>query len=219
MKAVFFDLDETLLDRFEALKKFAFWQVNKMLSNEVSNIEEFVERFIALDAKGSTWKDKVYETLVSEYSISEITPDQLLNDYVINFSNFCQERPFASEAVKKISEMGKKLALVSNGRSPFQENNFDALAFSHLFDEVVISGAIGFSKPDKNIFNITCNRLGIIPSEVAFIGDNPINDIEGANELGMYTIFIPGPFGDSCDQADAICSDLRDLAEIVHNAS
>ena len=66
IKAVLFDLDQTLLDRTASLKSFVDWQVKGMLRSQVSDRDLFIKRFIELDANGKVWKDRVYEILIDE---------------------------------------------------------------------------------------------------------------------------------------------------------
>src|SRR5690606_10089599 len=117
MNAVLFDLDETLLDRTSSLIRFCEWQATDRLS--LRNVKEYIERFLGLDANGSVWKDRVYETLRREFPI-EYCVDDLVSEYVLQFQNFCQERPGARDSVRALASKGFKLGLVSNGKSPFQ---------------------------------------------------------------------------------------------------
>lgn len=217
MKAVLFDLDETLLDRTSSLIRFCKWQGSDRLKLE--DVEKYVARFMELDANGAVWKDAVYEALKREFLIPN-SVDELLAEYMLQFRNFCQERPGALDSVRLLASKGFRLGLISNGISPFQENSFSALGVGDLFEAVVVSGAVGCSKPDPEIFEIACSALGATPKECIFVGDNPVSDIQGAAALGMYTIFIPGNYyGDCCSHADAVCADFKDLAAIVENVS
>ena len=218
MKAVLFDLDETILDRSESLKNFASWQARGMLRSEVRDENLFTERFIELDANGKVWKDEVYKTLVSEFSISRWSVKELLTSYELCFSGFCKPKKGVVEAIKTIHEMGKRLALVSNGRSPFQERNFNSLGISYLFDAVIVSEAVGLRKPDPAIFELACQRLGIEPRKAIFVGDNPGADIKGSKSVGMYSIYIPSHYGDQCDEADATCEVFPALPNMVKAA-
>lgn len=66
-KAVFFDLDGTLLDRNASVKRFVSAQYNKLI-DYFSHIlkKDYIARFIELDCHGHVWKDKVYQALVTE---------------------------------------------------------------------------------------------------------------------------------------------------------
>ena len=215
MKAVAFDLDETLLDRTGSLKEFCRWQATVLLGMGPDESETYVARFLELDAFGSVWKDVVYAKLVCEFSLTRVDSNLLLNNYVEEFCRFCRPRPFAQECVKELSNAGYRLALVSNGPSPFQEKCFKSLKIDGYFDAVIVSGAIGISKPDPRIFLAMCGLLDTPPHECVFIGDNPEQDVEGAAALGMYTVFVPGPISATCSRADVTCDDFGRLPELI----
>jgi len=216
MKAILFDLDETLLDRKQSLIAFVSNQAKSLVAD--SEIDRFIQRFIELDSNGSVWKDIVYSKLVDEFGLVGVNSDFLLNDYVDNFHKFCIAKPGAKEAVASLHGNGFLIGLVSNGKTPFQERAFDALDLSNLFSTILVSEAVGYRKPDPDIFNLACNNLGVLPSETIFVGDNPIADIEGAKAVGMYTIYIPGFYGPDCIDSDAVCNDFHDLSRLVQNA-
>lgn len=212
-----FDLDETILDRSGSLKDFANWQARGMLRSEVRDVNRFTERFIELDANGRVWKDEVYEILVSEFFISGWSVRELLTSYELCFSGFCKPKKGVIEAIKTIHKMGKRLALVSNGKSPFQERNFNSLGISYLFDAAIVSEAVGLRKPDSAIFELACQRLEVEPRKAIFVGDNPVADISGSKKAGMYSIYIPGHYGDKCDEADITCEVFQALPDMVKN--
>lgn len=82
IKAVIFDLDGTLLNRDESVRKFIDNQYER-LNKWVGHIpkEKYITRFIELDNRGYVWKDKVYQQLVGELDITEIPWEGLLQDY------------------------------------------------------------------------------------------------------------------------------------------
>lgn len=218
-ESCFFDLDETILDRRGSLMDFVIWQARGMLASELSNEQSFVQRFIELDSNGAQWKDKVYKQLIDEFSIKNWTASELLASYELCFCGFCKPRPGVVGAIKELVAMGLKCAIVSNGKSPFQERNFAALNVSHLFEVVIVSQAVGMRKPEKEIFELACKKLNVEPWEAVFVGDNPTADIKGANNAGIYSIFVPGPFGQVCDHADVVCSNYNDLPGIIKNCN
>jgi putative hydrolase of the HAD superfamily len=65
IKAAVFDLDGTLLNRYESVKILIDWQYEK-LNKQVGHVpkEIYVKRFTELDNSGYVWKVKVYQQLV-----------------------------------------------------------------------------------------------------------------------------------------------------------
>lgn len=59
-----------------------------------------------------------------------------------------------------------------------------------LFEIIVISGDIEIDKPDPEIFHRALNAVNLSPAQVAYVGDNPIDDIQGAQGVGMHPIWI-----------------------------
>ena len=216
---VLFDLDETLLDRTGSLRDFILWQARGMLRNSISDKDQaqFCERFIELDSNGLVWKDKVYTDLVREFSIEGWSVAELLTSYELGFCGFCKLLPDALQALELLHERGYKLGLVSNGKSPFQERNFNALGIAGLFGSVIVSGAVGLRKPDPQIFMLACAALESLPDHCVFVGDNPVADIQGAASTGLYTVYIPGHYGLECVGADTVCRDFKELVSIVEN--
>ena len=218
IKAVLFDLDETLLDRTESLKRFLLWQAQEIIQGSGAENKSFCRRFIELDANGSVDKQRVYTQLIDEFQIYGLSVSELSKCYEIDFSKFICPKPNSLEAVRALHKLGYKLALVSNGNSPFQERNFESLGISSLFSSVAVSNKVGYRKPQREIFEIACNALNLSPEEAIFVGDNPIADIQGAKEVGMYTIYLPGHFGEDCENADRVCKNYSELVQLIQTA-
>lgn len=214
MRAVIFDLDQTLLDRDKSLLDFLKWQCEGMLKPYLNDQEAFISRFVELDANGSVWKDKVYSALIREFQIEEWSCAELLSVYENCFCAFSVPKPGALDALGVICTR-YKIGLVSNGMTPFQERNFRGLGVASLFESVIVSSAVNLRKPDSAIFHLACSELGVRPDEAVYVGDNPVADVEGAKDAGLRTIFIPSSIHPQCEAADASCGDMRELPRII----
>ena len=62
------------------------------------------------------------------------------------------------------------------------------LGLDEYFDYVVTSEEAGNDKPHKASFDIVLSKIGVAPSDIWMIGDNPINDVEGAINAGMIPV-------------------------------
>lgn len=58
-----------------------------------------------------------------------------------------------------------------------------------LFDLVVESSIEGIRKPNPEIYQLTCDRLGVAPQACAFLDDLGVN-LKPARALGMHTIKV-----------------------------
>ncbi|MBJ9954820.1 MULTISPECIES: HAD family hydrolase [unclassified Acinetobacter] len=190
IQAVLFDLDQTLLDRTSSLEKFLEWQINTLTLVPLSQQQNFIQRFITLDANGTVWKDKVYAQLIQEFQISKITVQALLTSYIEDFNKFCVAFQSVDSVLDRLVKADFSLGLISNGRSPFQERNFQALGVDKLFSSIIVSEAVGLRKPDPKIFQLACRQLELMPEQCIFVGDNEVVDIVGAKSVGMQAILF-----------------------------
>ena len=58
---------------------------------------------------------------------------------------------------------------------------------------VLISEEVGWRKPHREIFERAARASGCRPEQMLFVGDSPIDDVDGARAVGMRPIWIPGP--------------------------
>ncbi|WP_326742084.1 HAD-IA family hydrolase [Streptomyces sp. NBC_01768] len=84
-------------------------------------------------------------------------------------------------------DAGYLLALLSNsfGLDPF--NPYDHVGIWDLFDVHVISEAVGLAKPDKAIYQLALDKLGLPGQACVFVDDHPVN-LPPAEALGITTV-------------------------------
>ena len=88
------------------------------------------------------------------------------------------------EALRRARGAGLKTGLISNswGRGRYDRDSFD-----ELFDGVVISGEVGLHKPQREIFELGAERIGLDPTDCVFVDDLREN-CEGAEAVGMTAV-------------------------------
>jgi len=84
-----------------------------------------------------------------------------------------------------------KTALLSNAWDDLRRVILHNWDISDAFDEMIISAEVGIAKPDPRIFQITIDRLGVLPGEAIFV-DDFIENIESARTFGLKTIHYQG---------------------------
>lgn len=82
------------------------------------------------------------------------------------------------------------LGLLTNGAPDLQRRKLTGAGLTDYFDEVIISGEVGFGKPDPRIFELMLNRLGSAAGSSAMIGNSLKSDIAPAIEIGMVAIWV-----------------------------
>lgn len=106
------------------------------------------------------------------------------------------------EIVKRLKEAGYPIYGLSNWSAetfPFAREKHD---FFDLFDDMVISGEVGFIKPEPEIFQILLDKIGKPANQCLFIDDAQVN-IQQAQRLGFVAIHFQSP--------QQLESSLRDL--------
>ena len=64
------------------------------------------------------------------------------------------------------------------------------------FDPVIVSGDLGFRKPDPRMFELLLSQMELSPDEILFVGNDMYRDIFGAGQLGIRTVFFRSNQGD-----------------------
>ncbi|HEV2606828.1 MAG TPA: HAD family hydrolase, partial [Xanthomonadaceae bacterium] len=77
------------------------------------------------------------------------------------------------------------LAALTNGNADLAQ-----IGLQHRFVFALGAREHGSSKPDAGIFHAACTRLGIAPSDVLHVGDDPEADIVGAARAGLRTCWV-----------------------------
>jgi putative hydrolase of the HAD superfamily len=83
-----------------------------------------------------------------------------------------------------------RMAVISNAQSAYGVPELNATGLLHYFHPVIISGDYGFGKPDRRIFQQALDALHLEPEQVLFIGNDLYDDVFGAQQLGIKTIFF-----------------------------
>lgn len=190
IKAVLFDLDETLLTRDAAIRAFIADQYDRHTATLVGIArDQFIARFLVLEDGGHTPKTAVYPALAAELGITSISPTELLADYQAVYPQFVTLSAGAREALVGLRAEGMATGIITNGSSALQNGKIDATGLRPLLDVVLISEAEEVAKPEAAIFERALARLGVTSAEAMFVGDNPLVDVVGASTAGLVAVW------------------------------
>ncbi|MBU7038794.1 MAG: HAD family hydrolase [Theionarchaea archaeon] len=115
--------------------------------------------------------------------------------------------PHSREVLTKVKSVAR-VGLISNtGITPggVIRKALSDLGIWSFFDVGLFSNEVGYLKPHPKIFEVASRELEVSPSETLHVGDDRINDIEGASAVGMSTLLVEEP------------GDLRQVLEVVFN--
>ena len=192
IKAVVFDLDHTLFDRNGTLKSLVTALRKEFQVNEKMTDEEIAAEWCYADKNFvySGW-EYIFGYL-KEKGVLLGSPD--FSDYCAfiykHFELISVPFPETVPMLEKLRGLGYKTGLITNGNHKLQYAKIRNLELSGHFDEIIVTGDYGIHKPDREIFDIMREKLGFSADEIVYVGDNPVNDIEGARNAGWHTIWM-----------------------------
>lgn len=192
IKAVVFDLDHTLFDRYATIKKLVP-QLRKHFDLGDGITDEYFIQELSYADKHYVHKgwEGIYNHLVSKGIFRTLPGFAEYTEIVLrHFKHIAEKYDFAEPALKKIKSKGYKIGLITNGSHELQYKKLGKLELTDLFDEIIVSGDTPYQKPDERIFLMMAERMGVAPQEMMYVGDHPLNDVEGSRKAGCVSVWV-----------------------------
>lgn len=194
IKAVFIDIDNTLLD----FNKCALWSMQKAfndygLSFENSMFDTFNminNRLWLRIEKGELTKEELYAcrwNMIFALIGIDVDGVEFENAFYSYLTESAEPVDGALDLLKYLH--GKYLVCAASNASYAQQiKRLNNAGMAEYLDRIFISEQIGFSKPQKEFFERCFEKISpIVPSETVMIGDSLTADIEGGASFGMKT--------------------------------
>ena len=226
MTGYVFDIDDTLYCREDLLWK----AVNEATGYVLSDRNQFIHQFYELSEKNLSMVERGeitaqesniwrFEECFRLYGIPESAKAaaDAATLYEDLQSRITVSRPLA-RLLDHLHAQGCPLAVLTNGETAHQWHKYDVLQLDRWIpkDRMIISGEVGFTKPDPAIFEIARERLAMDPGDLWMIGDSYESDITGASRCGWHTVWINRrnePFEGPAP--DLVFSNEHDMAEYL----
>jgi putative hydrolase of the HAD superfamily len=146
------------------------------------------------EVTNAIWVSETLQSIGFEAKADDPRMNAALNVFFKDYIDSLELRPYAEKLLMKVSETCK-LGLISNFTyAPVVHTSIKNLGIAQYFDSVVVSGDNGWRKPHKKIFSDALDQLQVKAEDAVFMGDSPMEDIKGAAEVGMQTIFVHSQF-------------------------
>jgi HAD superfamily hydrolase (TIGR01549 family) len=97
--------------------------------------------------------------------------------------------PDVLPTLKSLRKDGHPLAIVSNA-PPETMKTIEELGLPALIPAVVVSGVVGVSKPNPEIFRIALRSVGVRAEDAVHVGDLYEADVVGARNAGIEGVLI-----------------------------
>ena len=222
IKAVIFDLDNTLVD-FMRMKEAA--------------IDAAVDAMVDAGLKMSKQeaKDQIYKIYQEEGIEYQRVFDRFLKeqlggiDYKIHAAAIVGYRrareaalvlyPHVNMTLTELVKRGIKLAVLSDAPRLQAWLRLCSLQLHHIFDFVLTFEDTGERKPSEIPFRKLLSLLKVAPSEALMVGDWPERDMVGAKKVGIKTVFARygNAFATKDSGADFEIDDISEILEIIDN--
>ena len=190
IKAIYFDLFFTLIVP-------AYGKINNefdILNLSVGEWEQYAENDILYRERALGFvknETEIIDKIVSlmPFEVSVVQKQQVLNAREKRMQNALKMvSKEILDVLQKLKAEDIKLGLISNADCIDCKYWKQSPLFPY-FDDAIFSCDVGLLKPDRQIYELAMQRLDVSPEDCLFVGDGGSNELCGAKEAGMGTVF------------------------------
>lgn len=101
-------------------------------------------------------------------------------------------RDDAKSTIIELDKRGYKLGIIANTITETEIPDWmEADGVTRYFKTVILSSSVGIRKPNPEIYWMAARDIGVEPVRCAYVGDNPVRDVDGtlAAGYGMMILF------------------------------
>ena len=237
IKAVLFDLDETLLADQVGMME-AVRRVCAALAPRIPHIEPSVlfDRYIQISdavwtnlgsvpqmsdataSDGQAIRIHVWEQTLAQFGITDgPLAYEAARLYTLERRNTYVLFPDVEDVLRQLRPRCR-IGIVTNGATGTQREKIAVTGLDRYADVVKVSGELGYGKPAPRIFQDALADLGIQTVEAAHVGDSLLSDVAGAKAAGIMAVWVnrDGRRPQEVDvQPDAEVQGLGDLTSVL----
>lgn len=220
IKAVIFDLDNTLVDFYRMKEEAVKYAVEAMIDAGLKiDREKAYEKIFEIYEREGIEDQKVFDKFLME-TLGHI-------DYKIHAAGIVAYRkakntalvlyPHVQYTLMELLKRGIKLGVVTDAPRIQAWTRLAQVGLHNFFDVVITFDDTGETKPSPKPFILALEKLNVKPEESIMVGDWPERDILGGAKIGMKTVFARygDVFGTKDSGADYEIDDISELLEII----
>lgn len=219
IKAVLFDLDNTLIDFMKMKRVSCEAAITAMIGSGLNVEDDKALRILfELYDKYGLEEKRIFQKFLKKVA-GKIDYKILANGIVAYRrvrSGFLEPYPNVDYVLLKLKNKGIKLGIVTDAPRLKAWIRLASMKLSNFFDVVVTFEDTKKLKPSKMPFEAALRLLNVSPKQCLMVGDWPERDMKGAKKLGIKACFARyGNPKAKKSYADFEIKDIRELLEIV----
>ncbi|WP_200208379.1 HAD family hydrolase [Micromonospora coerulea] len=180
-----FDLDNTLVDRSEAFRR---WAVEFCTERQLP--DDALAWLIATDQDGFVPRDWFFGEVKQRFSLTASVVDTWAQ-YRRRMPELVSCRREVLASLTLLRDDGWTVAIVTNGQADNQLGKIRRTGLDQCVDAWAVSGELGIRKPAREIFEAAARGCGLDLSGGGWaIGDSPFLDVEGGRAAGLATVWV-----------------------------
>lgn len=239
VRAVYFDLDDTLCAYWEA-SKFALFRAFERHGPPGFTPQEMIQHWATAfrgfgpTLKKTDWYPTYLKTgeptrteqmrlALLEVGVVDDARAKALGDYYAEERNRALRLFEDTEPVLKLLAARMPLGLITNGPADVQRQEIGSLGIEKYFKQVFIEGEIGEGKPLRAVFDRAAEAMGFQGPQLLFVGNSYHHDVLPALQAGWRAVWVrrstdvppsgtaPEAMPPGAPAPDATINDLNDL--------
>jgi putative hydrolase of the HAD superfamily len=216
IKAVIFDMDNTLFDFVEA--KLRACKAVVELVGETEEME-LIDYFLA-SGKGIETLENIADYLKDRNLYTDETYDKSVEVYERVKLDSIEAYDGVRETLEELKTRGLTLALVTDADEDNAMKRLNKTDLKKYFDIFISTDMTGKKKPAPDGLLLAIEKLGLKTEEIILVGDSLRRDIDPAKKLGMVTVYAA--YGDrnflewKRTNADFIVDHVSELIGIIN---
>ena len=228
IRAVGFDLDDTLLDHrsaasagLAALVKQQDWVYEGVteLGKEWQRLEqlhfaEYIAGNLTLIQQRRARMRDFLATVEVEAHDAEL--DDLFKEFLSHYAKSWVPFPDVRATLENLRSSGFHLAVLTSGQQEQQEAKLASMGFLEMFESVLAIGTLTAPKPDARAFLQLSSALGCLSDEVVYVGDDPHWDAIAATKAGLHGVWLNRAGQDGPDGIGIQIRTLDSLVPAIH---
>ncbi|MFH0927232.1 MAG: HAD family hydrolase [Candidatus Micrarchaeota archaeon] len=221
LKAVVFDLDNTLVNFWEFKQESAKAAAGAMVGAGLGMEEEAARNLIfkIYEQYGVEYQ-LVFTDLLKPFKFEKMEFERVRNAAITSYLRVKDEMLSPYDGVEGMLESLReeyKLAILTDATREQAHKRIEFCGLKDYFNAVGTFHDTNVYKPGVEPFEKILGKLEVGASEAVMVGDNPSRDIRGAKRLGMKTIFAKWGhmYGNDGTSADFEAAKPEDILEIV----